>query len=125
MHLRTDDLLTFGAQDSEEDGIFTRQIDSIEVWDRMPLQSACLDTCISLGFECGSQVVCGQAADCGSCAAHFSCSESKCCHASDTDLDGCVETEELTPFIARWKASSNDVSMIELLEAIREWKSGC
>jgi len=31
--------LTFGAQDSEEVGIFTRQIDDIEVWDGMPAET--------------------------------------------------------------------------------------
>ena len=45
-------------------------------------------------------------------------------HRSDTNQDGCVETGELMVFIDRWKISSQDVTMPELMESIRLWKGG-
>jgi hypothetical protein len=45
-------------------------------------------------------------------------------HRADTNQDGCTETNELLTFINRWKISSKDVPMPELMEAIGLWKSG-
>ena len=46
------------------------------------------------------------------------------CHKSDTNQDGCVDKPELMAFIARWKVSSQDVPMRELIEAIGLHLSG-
>jgi hypothetical protein len=45
-------------------------------------------------------------------------------HPSDTDQDSCVETDEMVAFIDRWKISSSDVRMPELMESIGLWKTG-
>ena len=45
-------------------------------------------------------------------------------HRSDTNQNGCVETGEMIAFLDRWKISSVDVSMVELMESIGLWKSG-
>ena len=45
-------------------------------------------------------------------------------HRADTNENGCVEQSEIIKFINRWKISSTDVTMIELMEAIGLWKSG-
>ena len=45
-------------------------------------------------------------------------------HDSDIDMDGCVNTQEMIAFMDRWKMSSADVGMVELMESIGLWKSG-
>jgi hypothetical protein len=45
-------------------------------------------------------------------------------HRADTNQDGCIELSELFAFIDRWKISSKDVPMPELMESIGLWKSG-
>lgn len=45
-------------------------------------------------------------------------------HESDTNHDGCIETDEMIAFLNRWKISSSDVGMIELMESISLWKGG-
>jgi parallel beta-helix repeat protein len=50
-----------------------------------------------------------------------------CTPVNDADIspcDGCVTTNELTAYIARWKQSSTDVTTRQLMEAITEWKNG-
>jgi hypothetical protein len=44
--------------------------------------------------------------------------------ADNSPQDGCIETHELLAFIDRWKISSKDVPMPELMEAIGLWKAG-
>jgi hypothetical protein len=46
------------------------------------------------------------------------------CHRADSNCDSCIETEELLAFIDRWKISSKDVPMPELMEAIGLWNQG-
>jgi hypothetical protein len=46
------------------------------------------------------------------------------CHRADTDKDGCISFAELSAYLARWKASSSDVTIAELIEAIKIWKGG-
>ena len=48
----------------------------------------------------------------------------KAFHRSDTNQNGCVETGEMVTFMDRWKISSVDVRMVELMESIGLWKSG-
>ena len=45
-------------------------------------------------------------------------------HRSDINQDGCIALDEMTNFMDRWKISSLDVTMIELMESITLWKSG-
>ena len=45
-------------------------------------------------------------------------------HRSDTNQNGCIETGEMVAFMDRWKISSQDVTMPELMESIGIWKSG-
>jgi hypothetical protein len=45
-------------------------------------------------------------------------------HRSDINLDGCIDLSELLAFVKRWKISSKDVPMPEVMEAISLWKSG-
>ena len=45
-------------------------------------------------------------------------------HRSDTNKNGCIETGEMVAFMDRWKISSQDVGMVELMESIGLWKSG-
>jgi hypothetical protein len=45
-------------------------------------------------------------------------------HRADTNQDGCVDLNELLAFIKRWKISSQDVPMPELMEAIGLWNQG-
>jgi hypothetical protein len=45
-------------------------------------------------------------------------------HRADTNQDHCIETRELLAFIDRWKVSSKDVTMPELMEAIGLWNQG-
>ena len=45
-------------------------------------------------------------------------------HRSDTNLNVCVEIGEMVAFMDRWKISSVDVPMPELMESIGLWKSG-
>ena len=46
-------------------------------------------------------------------------------HRSDSNSDGCTSYTELFAFIDRWKLSSQDVTLRELIEAIGLWKGGC
>jgi hypothetical protein len=46
-------------------------------------------------------------------------------HKADTNKDGCIDMEELLAFIERWKVSSADVSIGEVVGAIGKWKKGC
>jgi hypothetical protein len=43
---------------------------------------------------------------------------------ADTDDDGCIDTVELLAYVNRWKASSNDVMLADLIGAIVVWKQG-
>jgi hypothetical protein len=45
-------------------------------------------------------------------------------HRADTNQDGCIDLQELLAFIDRWKVSSKDVPMPELMEAIGLWNAG-
>jgi hypothetical protein len=45
-------------------------------------------------------------------------------HRADTNQDGCIDLNELLAFIDRWKISSQDVPMPELMEAIGLWNTG-
>jgi hypothetical protein len=45
-------------------------------------------------------------------------------HRADSNQDGCIQTNELLAFIDRWKISSKDVTMPEMMEAIGLWKAG-
>ena len=45
-------------------------------------------------------------------------------HLSDTNKNGCIEIGEMVAFMDRWKISSEDVGMSELMESIGLWKSG-
>jgi hypothetical protein len=45
-------------------------------------------------------------------------------HRSDTNTNGCVELSEMISFMDRWKISSSDVAMPELMESIGLWKAG-
>jgi hypothetical protein len=45
-------------------------------------------------------------------------------HRADTNKDGCIDLSELLAFINRWKVSSKDVTMPELMEAIGLWNLG-
>jgi len=47
-----------------------------------------------------------------------------CYHRADTNQDGRIDNHEITVFINRWLASSQDVSMTELVRALELWKSG-
>ena len=42
-------------------------------WDGANCVAACTDTCASLGYECGTQIVCGSPVDCGSCTLPATC----------------------------------------------------
>jgi hypothetical protein len=47
-------------------------------------------------------------------------------HKSDTSPPyDCVDSNELTAFIARWKVNSSDPTLKELMEAIGLWQRGC
>ena len=46
------------------------------------------------------------------------------CTRSDKNCDSCIDTGEMIAFLDRWKISSADVSMPELMESIGLWKSG-
>jgi hypothetical protein len=45
-------------------------------------------------------------------------------HRADTNQDGCITLQELLAFINRWKISSKDVPMPELMEVMGLWKQG-
>jgi hypothetical protein len=45
-------------------------------------------------------------------------------HRADINNNYCIDLNELLSFIKRWKISSQDVPMPELMEAIGLWKSG-
>jgi hypothetical protein len=45
-------------------------------------------------------------------------------HRADTNRDGCIDLDELLAFMKRWKVSSQDVPMPELMEAIGLWNAG-
>ncbi len=48
------------------------------------------------------------------------------CHNADyLIVDGCVDENEVDAFVQRWFVSSADVSMSQLISAIRVWKQGC
>jgi hypothetical protein len=46
-------------------------------------------------------------------------------HRADRNKNGCIEINELMDFIKRWKISSQDVPMLELMNAIGLWNAGC
>lgn len=46
-----------------------------------------------------------------------------CAHESDTDCDNCVRQDELFGYMTKWKSSQ--VTLANLMEAIRLWKQGC
>jgi hypothetical protein len=46
-------------------------------------------------------------------------------HPADTNQDGCIDAGEIGDFIDRWYASSQDVSMVQLVRALEKWKLGC
>jgi hypothetical protein len=45
-------------------------------------------------------------------------------HRSDMNRNGCVELGEMISFMDRWKISSTDVLMPEMMSSIGLWKSG-
>jgi len=45
------------------------------------------------------------------------------CALADTDCDGCVDLDELIAYINKWKAGQ--IEMVQLMQAIAEWKAGC
>jgi hypothetical protein len=45
-------------------------------------------------------------------------------HRADTDKDGKIDMSELLAFLKRWKLSSRDVPIREVMEAIALWRSG-
>jgi hypothetical protein len=45
-------------------------------------------------------------------------------HRADSNQDGCIDLDELLAFIKRWKISSKDVPMLEVMEAIGLWNRG-
>ncbi len=49
----------------------------------------------------------------------------QCNKADDNPIDGCVMESEIDAFVQRWFVSSADVSMSQLISAIRVWKAGC
>ncbi len=49
----------------------------------------------------------------------------QCNKADDNPIDGCVMESEVDAFVQRWFVSSQDVSMSQLISAIRVWKAGC
>jgi len=55
----------------------------------------CIDTCPSLGYECGSQLVCGNSVNCGSCSSGYNCEDGKCVAVTQnitcSDSDGGVD----------------------------------
>ncbi len=53
------------------------------------------------------------------------CDGSLQCHDADSDGSGCIVDTELDAFVQRWFVSSQDVSMSQLISAIRVWKQGC
>ena len=54
-------------------------------------RSCCSDTCASLGYGCGSQLICGSSTNCGSCQQGYNCQEGNCVQnvtsATCTDSD--------------------------------------
>jgi hypothetical protein len=44
---------------------------------------------------------------------------------ADSDGNGCIDGEEITTYINRWYTSSQDVSMVQLVRALEQWKAGC
>jgi hypothetical protein len=77
-----------------------------------------------------TQVVCGDTTcsatencttcptDCGNCSV-------ACLPAETEPCDGCISFAELSTYLARWKASSTDVTISQLIEAVKLWKEGC
>jgi hypothetical protein len=45
------------------------------------------------------------------------------CHSADNDCDSCISQAELLNYIQSWK--SGNVTLANLMEAIRLWKQGC
>jgi hypothetical protein len=76
-------------------------------------QPNCRDGTCSAGENCSSCP-----ADCGNCTV-------ACLPAETAPCDGCVSFAELSAYLARWKASSSDITLAELMEAIRIWKQDC
>jgi hypothetical protein len=46
-------------------------------------------------------------------------------HGDKPPCDGCVDAGEIGEYIDRWYASSQDVSMVQLVRALEKWKVGC
>jgi hypothetical protein len=44
---------------------------------------ACVDTCTSLGYTCGTQTVCGASTNCGTCSTGYVCSGTSCVQQSN------------------------------------------
>jgi hypothetical protein len=76
-------------------------------------------SCCSIGQTCNGTVP--AATDCQSCCIG-ACVQY---HEADTDRDGCIEITEVQTYINRWRQSSADVTISELLAAIRLWKMDC
>jgi hypothetical protein len=46
-------------------------------------------------------------------------------HRADMNQNGCIDGGEIGVFINRWYASTQDVSMVELVRALEVWKAPC
>jgi hypothetical protein len=82
-------------------GYFNGIIDELAIWNR-PLSPQEIQDL----YSSGAPIPCGTF------------------HRADTNHDNCIKTNELLAFIFRWKISSQDVPMPELMEAIGLWKAG-
>ena len=49
--------------------------------------ASCTDTCTSLGYECGAQVVCGVNTNCGSCNTGYDCISGTCVLSQTNQTD--------------------------------------
>jgi parallel beta-helix repeat protein len=83
--------------------LFQGTIDEVAIWNRSLSSQEIQDI-----FNSGSPINCGVVQH----------------HRADTNKDGCISLDELLAFIDRWKHSSKDVPMPELMQAIGLWKSG-
>ena len=53
---------------------------------KMSSGGVCLDTCASLGYECGTHTICGKVVNCGGCPVGFVCVSGKCVVKPTADI---------------------------------------
>ena len=53
-----------------------------------PTTPTCTDTCVSLGYQCGTQTVCGKSVNCGTCSTGQTCNS----------LGKCITSSTTTPY---------------------------